>query len=190
MDMWIAGVMLGEGVPMVMAMGSAIRLLAILASGIVLLGFALFAIDEMNRGSQNQQNALDSELRADGDPGLMAPSPREEMQREKRNGGFRELVDDANDVLLMPFGHVVDSDNVWVQNGVPTLLGLLLYGLLLGLFANMLPKQREHGADWRPPSRRGFRQPSPDCASLLPRNFPCKGWFGEKSSAESVARPG
>ena len=41
--------MLAEGVPMVMAMGSAIRLLGILASGIVLLGFAFFAVDEMNR---------------------------------------------------------------------------------------------------------------------------------------------
>ena len=142
--------MVGEGVPMVMAMGSAIRLLAMLASGIVLLGFAFFAIDEMNRGSQNQQNALESELRAEADdPAVIAPSPREEMLRERRHGDFRELVDDANDVLLMPFGHVLDSDNVWVENGVPTLLGLLLYGLLLGLLANMLPKQREHRGDWR-----------------------------------------
>ena len=142
--------MLGEGVPMVMAMGSAIRLLAILTSGIVLLGFAFFAIDEMNRGSQNQQNALESELRAEAEnPAVIAPSPREEMLREQRNGDFRELIDDANDVLLNPFAHVADSDNVWVQNGVPTLLGLLLYGLLLGLLANMLPKQREHRGDWR-----------------------------------------
>ena len=142
--------MLGEGVPMVMAMGSAIRLLAILTSGIVLLGFALFAVDEMNRGSQNQQNALESELRSDAEnPAVIAPSPREEMLRERRNGDFRELIDDANDVLLLPFGHIIDSDNVWVQNGVPTLLGLLLYGLLLGLLANMLPKQREHRGDWR-----------------------------------------
>jgi hypothetical protein len=148
--MWIAAVMVGEGVPMVMAMGSAIRLLAILASGIVLLGFAFFAVDEMNRGSQNQQNALESELRAEADdPAVIAPSPREEMLRERRHADFRELVDDANDVLLMPFAHVVDSDNVWVENGVPTLLGLLLYGLLLGLLANMLPKQREHRGDWR-----------------------------------------
>jgi hypothetical protein len=148
--MWIAAVMVGEGVPMVMAMGSAIRLLAILASGIVLLGFAFFAVDEMNRGSQNQQNALESELRAEADnPAVIAPSPREEMLRERRHGDFRELVDDTNDVLLLPFAHVIDSDNVWVENGVPTLLGLLLYGLLLGLLANMLPKQREHRGDWR-----------------------------------------
>jgi len=135
---------------MVMPMGSGIRLLAILASGIVLLGFAFFAVDEMNRGSQNQQNALESELRADAkNPAVIAPNPREERLRERRNGDFRELIDDANDVLLAPFGQVVDSPNVWVDNGVPTLLGLLLYGLLLGLVANMLPKQREHGRDWR-----------------------------------------
>ena len=142
--------MVGKGVPMVMAMGSGIRLLAILASGIVLLGFAFFAVDEMSRGSQNQQNALESELRAEAEnPAVIAPNPREERLREQRNGDFRELIDDANDVLLAPFGHVVDSPNVWVDNGVPTLLGLLLYGLLLGLVANTLPKHREHGRDWR-----------------------------------------
>src|SRR5918998_305823 len=110
-------------------MGSAIRLLAILASGIVLLGFGLFALDEMKRGSQNQQNAL-------------ASGPREEMLRERRNSAFREFIDDAGDVLLLPFRDVIDSDNVWVERGVPTLLGLLLYGLVFGLVANLLPKQR------------------------------------------------
>jgi hypothetical protein len=131
-------------------MGSAIRLLAILASGIVLLGFALFALDEMKRGSQNQQNALASELRADADdPAVIAPGPREEMLRERRNSAFRESIDDAGDVLLLPFRNVIDSDNVWVERGVPTLLGLLLYGLVLGLVANLLPKQREHRRDWR-----------------------------------------
>jgi hypothetical protein len=32
---------------------------------------------------------------------------------------------------------------------VPALLALLLYGVGLGMLANMLPKEREHGADWR-----------------------------------------
>jgi hypothetical protein len=131
-------VMAGEGVPMVTRVGSAIRLLGILASGIVLLGFAFFAVDEMKRGSQNQQNALAS-----------APGPREEMLREQRNSGFRELIDDATDVLLLPFAGVVDSDNAWIDRGVPTLLALLLYGPLLGLVANLLPRQHERRRDWR-----------------------------------------
>ena len=39
-------------------MGSLVRLFAIVGSGLILLGFAYFATDEMSRGSQNQQNAL------------------------------------------------------------------------------------------------------------------------------------
>jgi hypothetical protein len=140
-----------ERAPMLLAMGSVIRLVAILCSGIVLLGFGLFAVDEMGRGSQNQQNALAAELEgtSDNPPATIAPSAKEELLREQRNGSFREAVDDANDILLAPFSGLVDSDNVWVANGVPTVLGLLLYGLLLGLVANLLPRGRHHGADWR-----------------------------------------
>ena len=76
--------------PIVEPMGSMIRVAAIVMSGIVLLGFAFFAVDEMNRGSQNQQNALDSELQGKiDDPSPIAPSPKEESLREKRNSGFR-----------------------------------------------------------------------------------------------------
>jgi hypothetical protein len=145
-----AEVMIVAGVPMVMAMGSGIRSIAILATGIVLLGFALFALDEMDRGSQNQQNALASELEsASESPAMISPDPREERMREQRNGDFREAIDDANDVLLAPFADLVDSENAWVAHGVPTILGLLVYGLLLGLVANMLPKQGAQGGDWR-----------------------------------------
>ena len=131
-------------------MGSLVRLVAILCSGIVILGFAYFATDELDRGSQNQQNALASELEGrNTDPAPIAPSSEEESARERANGGFREVIDDANDVLLGPFVGLVDSTDRWVTHGVPALLALLLYGLGLGTLANMLPKQREHGADWR-----------------------------------------
>ena len=63
---------------------------------------------------------------------------------------MREVVEDANDVLVGPFtGLVESSTDRWVTHGVPALLALLLYGLGLGMLANMLPKEREHGADWR-----------------------------------------
>ena len=39
-------------------MGSVIRLAAILTSIVVLLGFAFFAVDEMDKGSKTQQSAL------------------------------------------------------------------------------------------------------------------------------------
>jgi hypothetical protein len=131
-------------------MGSFIRLVAVVCSALVLLGFAFFATDEMDRGSQNQQNALASELASTDDPPPVAPSPEEEAKRERMNGTFREGVEDINDVLLGPFAGLVESaDNTWVTHGVPALLGLLLYGFCLGMLARMLPKHREHGADWR-----------------------------------------
>jgi hypothetical protein len=133
-------------------MGSLVRLIAILSSGLVLLGFAYFATDEMSRGSQNQQNALASELAGTIDPVPVAPTPDVEADRERLNGTFREAVEDANDVLLRPFTGIAESgDTRWVSHGVPALLALLLYGLGLGMLANMLPKYREHGADWRAP---------------------------------------
>jgi hypothetical protein len=131
-------------------MGSLVRLLAVVCSAIVLLGFAYFATDELSRGSQNQQNKLDKEVTgAHSDPAPIAPSPDQEASRERVNGKFREAVDDANDVLLGPFTGLIDSNDRWVTHGVPTLLALLLYGLGLGMLANMLPKEREHGGDWR-----------------------------------------
>jgi len=131
-------------------MGSLIRLIAVVSSGLVLLGFAYFATDEMSRGSQNQQNALGAELDGAPDPTPVAPSPDEEAERERLNGTFREAVEDANDVLLGPFADLVDgSRDRWVTHGVPAVLALLLYGFCLGMLARMLPKTREHGADWR-----------------------------------------
>jgi hypothetical protein len=133
-------------------MGSVIRWTAILTSLIVALGFLAFAVDEMDRGSKNQQNALArglSDLEPNASINSPNPTPAEEKAREKAHGPVREAIDDANDVLLAPFSGLVDSDNSWVQHGVPTLLALLVYGVGLGMLANMLPKSRAHGGDWR-----------------------------------------
>jgi hypothetical protein len=131
-------------------MGSLIRLVAIAASGIVMLGFVYFTTDELARGSQHQQNLLNKEREgAQYDPAPIAPTPDQEAERERVNGAFREVVDDANDVLLGPFTGIVDSNDRWVTHGAPALMALLLYGIGLGTLANMLPKEREHGADWR-----------------------------------------
>ena len=128
-------------------MGSLIRFVAIGISLVVLLGFALFAIDETDKGSKHQQAKLERELGTTSDP--IAPTAHQEAVRENRHGPVREAVDDANDVLLGPFADLVDSDNSWVNHGIPALLGLLIYGFGLGLLANMLPKQRSHAGDWR-----------------------------------------
>jgi hypothetical protein len=138
---------------MVTAMGTVIRWIAIVSSVIVVLGFAAFAVDEIDKGSKNQQRALARDLSdlaaknaAIGDPD---PSPPEERAREAAHGPVRETIDDANDILLTPFAGLIDSDNAWVNRGVPSLLALLLYGAGLGTLANMWPKHRAQGGDWR-----------------------------------------
>ena len=132
-------------------MGSVIRLAAILTAILVLLGFAFFAVDEMDRGSKTQQSALGESAGTPAAPEIVAvaPTPDEEAIRERQNSGARELIDDANDVLLAPFAGLIDSESAWVNHGVPALLALLLYGVGLGLLANMLPKERRHHDDWR-----------------------------------------
>jgi len=129
-------------------MGSLIRFVAIAISVVVVLGFALFAVNEADKGSQTQQDKIEREL-GHSPNDLVAPSARDEAFRERHQGTFHEAVDDANDVLLRPFVDLIDSDSAWVNHGIPALLALLIYGFGLGLLANMLPKQRAHGGDWR-----------------------------------------
>jgi hypothetical protein len=131
-------------------MGAILRLLAIAASVVIALSFLLFAIDEMDRGSKTQQQALAEETGVP-EPQLAqpAPAPEEEAERERRHSSLREAIDDANDVLLQPFSTLANSDSNWVTRGVPTLLGLLIYGLGLGLLANFMPGRQSHAGDWR-----------------------------------------
>ena len=131
-------------------MASAIRFVAIACSLLVVAGFALFTIDETDKGSKAQQAKLERELGGGvSDPHLIAPDSRQEAARERNQGTVGEAIDDANDVLLAPFVDLIDSDSAWVNHGAPALLALLIYGLGLGFLANMLPKQRAHGGDWR-----------------------------------------
>jgi hypothetical protein len=124
-------------------MASLLRLAAVAASAILILSFLAFATEEAGNGSQGQVNKLGEAL---DEP---APAPNAERERERRHGEIRERLDDANDVLLKPFAKVVDSPNQWVQRIVPGVLGLLVYGLGLGLIANALPRRTPASRDWR-----------------------------------------
>jgi hypothetical protein len=106
-----------------------LTILAIVLSLIVAVGFGLFAIDDMARASNNSRDRIAGNARPD-------PTPVAERQREQRNSRGRELIDDANDILLRPFAGLVAHDNSrWAQRGIPALLGLLVYGFMLGYVA-------------------------------------------------------
>jgi hypothetical protein len=121
-----------------------VRILAVSATALVALGFVLFALDESEKGSREQVSKVDDALNAPN------PTTGQEALRERNRGELRELLDDANDVLLKPFAWIVDdSESTWGRRVVPTALALLVYGLGGLLLANSLPKPRLARKDWR-----------------------------------------
>ena len=107
-----------------------LRWIAIILSLIVAAGFLAFAFDDFDRASTKTQQEIAGYETAD-------PTPADERAREKRHGKGRELIDDANDILLKPFAGIVSESNTsrWVERGVPALLGLLVYGFGLGFLS-------------------------------------------------------
>jgi hypothetical protein len=104
----------------------ALRAIALVSCAIIALSFVLFATEQAGDASQGQVSAV------------VDPGGATERQRESHHTKPRETIDDVNDVLLRPFAAPLSSNNVWVKRGVPTLLGLLVYGLLLLYLARII----------------------------------------------------
>ena len=99
-----------------------LRTVALLASALVVLGFALFAIDQSSSASTQQQAKVND---------VSATAPR---RPTSPHTGVRRAIDRADDVLLSPFKGLAGSE-IWVAHGVPALLALLLYGAGLAYLA-------------------------------------------------------
>ena len=109
-----------------------LRLIAIICSVLIGLGWIMFAVGETKSASAQSAEIVsgdDLATRVDLDPD-------QERAREKAHSKPHEFVDDANDILLKPFSSFTDnSDNKWVRRTVPALLGLLVFGFGLGYVA-------------------------------------------------------
>jgi hypothetical protein len=102
---------------------------------IVAVSFGLFALEEAAAGSKKQEAAVDHV----NQPG---PTPHTERAREQKHTTARETIDDANDILVSPFTGVVDSDNIWVKRGIPSLLAFFVYFVVLRIVAGYAVKIR------------------------------------------------
>jgi hypothetical protein len=102
-----------------------LRLAAFVCCGLVVVSFAMFARDQAAGASEHQQ----SELVA-GTPTTTA-SPA----LTHRHSQPRRFIDGAAKTLTSPFSSIVHSNDVWVQRGLPTIFGLLVYGIGLGFLA-------------------------------------------------------
>jgi hypothetical protein len=113
-----------------------------IAAIVLVVSFALFAIDQARDGSKQQVAKLGTELgptNASTNVNQADPTPKTERQREKMHGDVRESIDDADDILIKPFAGVVHSNSIWTQRGVPALIAFLLFGVGLRIAAAYLP---------------------------------------------------
>ena len=112
-----------------------LRALSVVASAIVLLSFGLFALDETRAASQRSASEI-AGLRASRSAD---PDPTEERARERAHSSVRELIDDADDILIAPFAWAAPGGGgKWAQRGIPAVLALIAYGFLLPFLARYL----------------------------------------------------
>jgi hypothetical protein len=102
----------------------ALKLAAWICCGFVIASFTLFTRDQLVGASAHQQNAIVS---ATSRPTAKAPSTIHHQPRK--------FIDAAAHDLLSPFSSIVQSNDQWVTHGIPTVLGLLVYGAGLGFLA-------------------------------------------------------
>jgi hypothetical protein len=111
-----------------------LRWLSVSLCTIVVLGFALFAVDEARGASEASQAGIAAD--ASGSVAAPAPAASQEAARERAHGRVRETIDDAGDVVLGPFAAAAPAHGgAWAQRGIPTLLALAVYGFGLGYLA-------------------------------------------------------
>jgi len=118
---------------MVPALGSTLRLISTVTCVIVLLWFAVFAVDQTKSASGHQQRQLQVHPSAE-------EQREEEAQkaREKNKSGVHKALDDTAEALTSPFKNVVSDNSEWLKNGELLLAALLVYGFGLGFVARLI----------------------------------------------------
>jgi hypothetical protein len=106
-----------------------LRAISCAACVLVIIGFVAFAYDQIWVVSDQAQKQIANTALAD-------PSPAAERAREREHTTARELIDDANDVLLKPFAGIATTTEPWLSRLIPALLALLVYGFGLGYLAS------------------------------------------------------
>jgi hypothetical protein len=116
-------------------LASLLRAAAVVASAIVVVSFGLFALDETRAASKRSA----AEVAGTRASRSVDPDPTEERARERAHSDVRELIDDADDVLLAPFAWAAPEDSgKWAQRGIPAVVALVAYGFLLPFLARYL----------------------------------------------------
>jgi hypothetical protein len=102
-----------------------LRLISLVCVALVVMSFAMFARDQMAGASEHQQTELVAGANTSATPAAIT----------HRHSQPRRFIDSAAKTLTSPFSAVVKSNNAWVENGLPAVFALLVYGVGLGYLA-------------------------------------------------------
>jgi len=98
---------------------------------IVIVSFALFAIEQTSSASTHQQNELNE--------GAPAASRTTATEKPKTKSAVHRTIDEVSSSLTSPFSGVTAGwKNQWAIHGVDLVLALLLYGFALGFLARFM----------------------------------------------------
>jgi hypothetical protein len=123
-------------------LGKILRIASLVATLIVVASFVMFVVDQTTAGSHQEV----AQLNADAGQGIQRqasqtnldvpdPSPAVKRERSKRHSAVRNVIDDADDVVLRPFVGIVHTNSVWASRLLPGLLALLIFGVGLRILA-------------------------------------------------------
>jgi hypothetical protein len=109
------------------ALARVLRLGSLAACFVVVASFAMFAFDQVNGASQQQQSEIAG--------GYTTPT----STAPPRHSGLRRTIDNADSRIASPFDGVTSGfHSQWLINGVQTMLVLLVFGFGLGYVARFV----------------------------------------------------
>ena len=118
---------------MIPALGRSLRILSTIFCVILVLWFAVFAVDQTKSASGHQQRQLQGQS-------ITEEEREEEAQklRDKKKSSIHKALDDVAESLTSPFKNLVSDNSEWLKNGELLLAALLVYGFGLGFLARVL----------------------------------------------------
>jgi hypothetical protein len=106
-----------------------LRVASFVICAIVVLSFAVFALDKTKTASSHQTEAVSGRTSAASEKGT----------GQGHEGAVHKAIDETSEQLTSPFAGIISgADSEWANRGVRVLLALLVYGFGLGFLARTL----------------------------------------------------
>ncbi len=116
---------------MLIGIATALRLASRIACVIVIVSFAIFALEQTSEASSNQQNEVTGTS--------TGSAPPQRTKHISPKGTVHRVIDEAANALTSPFsGITAGSTSQWAIRGVGLVMTLLVYGIGVGYLARML----------------------------------------------------